>query len=1196
MKYKHLHLIAIYVLFNTFNGFSQEVPNLSNANASSPGTASATKIAGMPINLFRGMPSLTIPVYAYPKNNFNFGISLDYVSGGIKTLEGSSMVGAGWNLNTGGIVTRTVKGMPDDLPNGYLNSPALPTDYRSNGNKYYNDTLDAQQDIFYCSINGSGGKFLIGKNKVVTSIPVNNLKIIPSFLNGAIASFKIIAENGAQYFFNNKESTKIYGPMNIGYAGLPYTSSWSLSNVILPFSKDTIKLNYISKGITSQFKYPQVGYYNNVGVKTSSYAPTASNLSYINKISSITLPNRDTIIFIYSYTDYYTNDDKALSQIAISDTVLRKGYLLNYQLNSGAGPTKLLLNSVTPYFKNEAAKSYQFYYTNVNDTSATPPENARDYWGYFNNIANAALIPPSLPSSVPNRAASLSTAQANNLSGATIPDKGHIYYAYELNDRLPCIKEPNSLLIDASSNTQNIISLKQVFNTQHRLIFNFNNPVSRQSIVPPFPLSCNLVCNIKSTDGNILYNTTILPLSNLFYLGSSDFIFNVPNGNYLLQTQITDGIVPVPFSVTVTWDNRSEDNLNNKIVTGGLRLKSSTIYDLIDGIPLSKTEYKYIREDGKSSGFLGEAPNYMYPYQEINLGNNSTINYTTISSDPVDDINAGNELQVGYSRVEVINGTSIQNLGKTVYEYTDLKDVSSNQFSPTFPYAPQDIKSWAIGYPKKISVYDSLGHIVKRTVNNYSFLPQLLNNDNNKSLKLEKNAVLINGNVKTNVYIAQPYYPSSGRVVLNGSTDTSFFTDGSFKVNNQSITYNPVNFTPKTITATYNNTLGLQLEKRMYYPFDYNVGGAIGILRDSGIIASPIATEDWITGDGNPRMLNANFADLQQLPSGQIVPVTSYAFQSNKPIPQNIIGNFNPAILNRNINYFKPVTSFGKYDAKANLLQTTNNITGISSSVIMDYANLLPIATVSNAVYNDIAYTSFESDGSGNWVINSQLRSNTYAITGNKSYDISKGAISKANLDINKNYIISFWARAGANITINGAPAGNSIAQQEGWNLYLLTLPGITNVNISGTGIIDELRLYPANANMITNTYDPKLGITSSCDANNTISYTEYDNLGRPLLVRDKDKNIIQKFAYSDKVYFAKLPVPPKPYCPEGIMYKIINNQCETAIRVNTSTTKVKLSDVWKWKCVYRFQWSNGSYTADFIEYNDAPCYNQAEI
>jgi len=54
----------------------------------------------------------------------------------------------------------------------------------------------------------------------------------------------------------------------------------------------------------------------------------------------------------------------------------------------------------------------------------------------------------------------------------------------------------------------------------------------------------------------------------------------------------------------------------------------------------------------------------------------------------------------------------------------------------------------------------------------------------------------------------------------------------------------------------------------------------------------------------------------------------------------------------------------------------------------------------------------------------------------------------------------------------------------------------------------------PAGALMQTFTYDPLVGVTSTCSANNTIAYYEYDGLGRLTVVRDGNRNIVRQYQY----------------------------------------------------------------------------------
>jgi YD repeat-containing protein len=85
---------------------------------------------------------------------------------------------------------------------------------------------------------------------------------------------------------------------------------------------------------------------------------------------------------------------------------------------------------------------------------------------------------------------------------------------------------------------------------------------------------------------------------------------------------------------------------------------------------------------------------------------------------------------------------------------------------------------------------------------------------------------------------------------------------------------------------------------------------------------------------------------------------------------------------------------------------------------------------------------------------------------------------------------------------------------KKGWKLYQAEISNSSTITISGNGLIDEVRLYPAKAQMSTFTYEPLIGMTSKCDANNRIEYYEYDSFGRLKLIRDFDGNIIKSFNY----------------------------------------------------------------------------------
>lgn len=424
----------------------------------------------------------------------------------------------------------------------------------------------------------------------------------------------------------------------------------------------------------------------------------------------------------------------------------------------------------------------------------------------------------------------------------------------------------------------------------------------------------------------------------------------------------------------------------------------------------------------------------------------------------------------------------------------------------------------------------------------------------------------------------------------------------------------------------------------MYYPYNYTVGGGIGKLRDSSIISQVIATETWITGDANPRMISGLATSYRQIGNNDLKPDTIYSFESNKPVIQATIGVFDPAKLNRNTTYFKPQTFFAAYDGHGNLSEAKSLVSGLYNAVITDYDQQYAVAKVSNASQADIAYTSFETSNGGNWTVGSTQRDLTDKLTGKKSYNLSNGNVSKSGLSTGQNYLVTVWVKSGASVSINSVAVSNPLATQNGWSLYSKNLTGISSVTVSGSGLIDELRLHPKDANMMTYAYEPLIGLISTADANNTVIYNEYDKLNRVKVIRDKDKNIIKRFDYTDTT----MTVNTNPiwqgidsvcsvYTPGGVdsvyrdinvfsdssgylkyvyqgylncncpaisgnpAYAVINGVCEQGTWGVISSLYgkhlVNGEYVWGYKCTYKYCFSDGSQSAysTFFIYS-TPC------
>jgi hypothetical protein len=178
---------------------------------------------------------------------------------------------------------------------------------------------------------------------------------------------------------------------------------------------------------------------------------------------------------------------------------------------------------------------------------------------------------------------------------------------------------------------------------------------------------------------------------------------------------------------------------------------------------------------------------------------------------------------------------------------------------------------------------------------------------------------------------------------------------------------------------------------------------------------------------------------------------------------------------------------YSAYDAKGNIVSVARE-GDVVTSYIWGYNQAYPVAKVMNAAAKDVFYTSFE-DASGN-------SADGDSKTGRKSTTSGLQA-SLSNLS-NGTYLLTYWQKSGGV-----------------WG-YQSTTVTVTNgsysINLSGQ--LDEVRFYPAGAQMITYTYDPLIGMTSQCDINNLVTYFEYDSFGRLVRTRDKDKNILKQFDY----------------------------------------------------------------------------------
>lgn len=284
--------ILLFIAFiQTILAFTQDNKILDRSferlRIESPNEASFNKYIDHPVDLYNGVPDVSIPVYTLSEGQISIPITLRYNTSGIKHDEEASWVGLGWNLNVGGVITRSVIGGLDKLTLGrgdnedyfqkvmnildidkykfdeHLKPMPQAEILRKSFDWYLTEPKTRKSDegrfspdIFYYSYPGGSGKFILDflKKDIVILNKKDNTIIEPILesldvqrtpsgslfydyrkLNG----FNIITEEGVVHVF------EIKGQMRSGYPGVDTVSgeTFLLTKSTYP-NGQTVKYRY----------------------------------------------------------------------------------------------------------------------------------------------------------------------------------------------------------------------------------------------------------------------------------------------------------------------------------------------------------------------------------------------------------------------------------------------------------------------------------------------------------------------------------------------------------------------------------------------------------------------------------------------------------------------------------------------------------------------------------------------------------------------------------------------------------------------------------------------------------------------------------------------------------------------------------------------------------------------------------------
>ncbi len=315
-------------------------------------------------------------------------------------------------------------------------------------------------------------------------------------------------------------------------------------------------------------------------------------------------------------------------------------------------------------------------------------------------------------------------------------------------------------------------------------------------------------------------------------------------------------------------------------------------------------------------------------------------------------------------------------------------------------------------------------------------------------------------------------------------------------------------------------------------------------------IGVPVEKINLKLTNGERYILGGEITHYQEVAEDIIRPIQKKSLQLAEPLPEN---EFNYSFISEEGNYIFDEAQYQEseatfvYNDHGQLIQTENR-EGKTSAKLFDPATNTPIAKASNAKHKQISATSFEPQidefpseedffVTGNWAISlqeedleSQIICDATAKTGNCYFTGRILFKSLINWSEGKHYKLSLWARS------NNANSSILVSQQNRqevppdneWHLLEFDL-GQTNfvtVELIGESTqIDEIRLHPKDAEMVSYTTNPMVGITSENAPNNYITYYQYDAENRLINIVDHKKRLREKYEY----YYADVPIVEAP-------------------------------------------------------------------
>lgn len=425
--------------------FSSLCPTESEAQSALPGSmlyegvqsptaASLGSFGDTPVGLYTGTPNIEIPLVETDEGDFS--VTLNYNASGVRVSQAGGWVGIGWALQAGGAITRTVRGLPDDNRNGYyytgsstqrvwdnLTTPlpgnSLPQELAPEIMSIVGREADGEPDTFYFNVGGRSGKFVIGPNREINTVPTSNVTFeveegTPMNRYGDTCGIKapsdgftkwiMTDERGVRYIFGEVElaqqtsTSSGDSPVIVGSSDSRFVSSWYLSRIEFPGSDEHIDFEYDVQG---GIQHAVTEYQETYSMSFGSDCPLRGGVSYSHqyhqscppvlkeirtrskKISFDVSPRSD--VDGWADGQAYKLDKMKLWDLGDTEGEAVRSFSFDYSYYSN----RLFLTGLQIQGTNtENGGEYLFDYNNPESLPGDRSSTSIDHWGYHNGAPN----------------------------------------------------------------------------------------------------------------------------------------------------------------------------------------------------------------------------------------------------------------------------------------------------------------------------------------------------------------------------------------------------------------------------------------------------------------------------------------------------------------------------------------------------------------------------------------------------------------------------------------------------------------------------------------------------------------------------------------------------------------------------------------------------------------------------------------